>query len=496
VQSAWEFPFHHLPLVKFPGIEQPGSIYDAPRLTDARPLQKELNDIISGVAMHRRMTMKPQVLAPVGSLRQRITDETGAIIEFAPIQGLMPQWREMPSLPSYVRDNLMDTQLRIDAIFNKMPSERSSLPARTDSGHLVQLVQEAVADQISDEIGRMETSLALAGNLMAALGQTYYTEPRLMRIKGPGGSITAKKFLNADIAGGFSYAAEAGSGLPRTREGQVQQIKELIEMQVLDPREAAYYLPMAGLKGIQQRMAAGEEFASRTVEKLTRGEPLNVPAMQQAIMVVQTQGVNPETGEFFASADEAMAFVEQAALAPLPQEDIQVSIHATSLHMMSSEFEKYPPDVQQRFYTRLSMLQQTAAQMAPQPEPVKTSLSLKATVGPTVAADILRANGIQSATPETMAEPPLETSVYDSVDKPDADSAGNDPLEEDERLMAMAQAQATHDLKAAKAERELSRADEIAGQDDEERLIKQERAEELHQEKLKQARQPKQTGAA
>lgn len=495
-QGDWEHPFSALPLIKFPGIERPGSVYDEARTTHARSTQKEINDIISGVAMHRRLTMKPQMLAPVGSLRQRLTDEPGAVFEFNPVAGLAPQWRDTPSIPAYVFENLQERMRALDRLYNIMPTERSSLPARTDSGHLVDLVQEAVADQISPEIQRMEYALAQAGELMVAYAQKFYTEPRLLKIKGPGGSVQVAKFMNADLQGGFSFEAEAGSGLPRTRAGQVQQIKEMIEMGVLSPQEAVQYLPVAGLKGIQQRMASDEDFAHRQIEKLVKGIPLNVPALEQAIQQVQTTGINPATGTFFASPEEAQAFVEQAALSPQPFENHQVSMYVLSLHMKSVEFERYPPDVQQRFHTYYGALSQALAQSQVQPEDVRVTLGLNGTVGPTVAADILQRKGVQAATPETMAEPPLETSVYDSMDKPDTDEAGNDPLTQAEQMMSMQQAQAAHDLKQAKSVHQLAQAQASAEQSAQSAAQKQRHAEELHQERLRQARQPKPSGQA
>lgn len=486
LQSDYVFPFRSLPLVKFPGIERPGSVYDEVRTTSARPMQKELNDIVSGIAMHRRMTSKPQLLAATGSLRQRLTDEPGAVIEFNPIAGLTPQWRPIPPLPSYINDNLQDTQRRLDKVYNLVPSERSNLPARTDSGHLVQLVQEAVADQISPEIQRMEIALAEAGGIMVAYAQEYYTEPRLLRIKGPGGSVQVSKFMNVDLAGEFSFQTEAGSGLPQTREGKIQAIKEMVEMGILDPHEAAIYMPLAGLRGIQQRQAVDEDFAYRKVEKLTRGVPLNIPAMEAAIQQVMTTGINPTTGSYFASPEEAQAFVTNESLRPLSYENIKVSMNVVALKMKSSAFDTLPPEVQQRFTTAFDMMQQMLQDQAQaaQPAEVRTSLNLSGTVGPTVAAGILARKGIMEATPETMSEAPLETSVYDSMDKVDADDAGNDPLTTAEQLMTMQQSQSQSDLRSAKAVHQLASAQHGAESSAMAAAQKLRHAEETHQARL------------
>jgi hypothetical protein len=279
--------------VKFPGIERPNSVYDEPRVTFSRPLQKELNNLVSKVAMHANLTLKPQMVAPIGSLRQRLTDEPGIVLEYAPIQGLAPEWRQMPSLPGYVFEYVQQIQQRLDRLFNLMPSERSQLPARADSGQLLDLMQEAVSDQIAPEIARMEIALARAGMLMVALAQQYYSEDRLITIQGPGGSTQAIKFKNADIKGGFSFHAEAGSGLPRTRAGQTQQILEMVQAGALPMNEALPYLPVAGLKAVQAKLQANEEFAQRKIEKLMKGQPLNTPALQQAI---QAGAVGHEPG--------------------------------------------------------------------------------------------------------------------------------------------------------------------------------------------------------
>jgi len=487
--DEWNYPFTGLPLVKFPGIERPGSVLDEPRVTQARPVQEELNNKISKVAMHMNLTLKPQMVAQVGSLRQRLTDEPGAVFEFAGT--IPPDWRPIPSIPSHTFQYISDLQGRLGRIFNQMPTERGALPARTDSGQLVELVQEAVADQISPEIIRMEQALARAGEIMVAYAQEYYTESRQLRIAGPGGSVRVEKFRNVDLTGGFSFHPEAGSGLPRTRAGKMAQLRELVEMGAASVQDIVPYLPIAGLKTIQGRIQSDEDFAYRKVTKLLKGEPLNVPAMLQAVQAVETTGMNPQTGEMFQAPEEAIAFVEQAAMSPHAFENVQVSAYVLSEHMKSVEFEKYEPDVQARFQQHFEMLQGALASNAVAGEPIKTTLSLKGTVGPTVAAEILRQNGIKNANPETMAEPPLETSVYDSVDKVDADSAGNNPMTDMEAQMAMRQSEEVHQLRVAKATHELAQAEATADRDEEDAQIARERDEEVHQERVRQMRKPK-----
>ena len=483
-QGNWDSPTKDLPLVHFPGIERPGSVIDEPRTTFARPLQKELNLAISKVAMYRNLTLKPQMIAPRGSLRQRITDEPGAVWEYDAMAGISPpEWRPVPTLPAYIFETIMDIQARLDRVFNRTPTERSQLPARTDSGQLLDLMQEAVADQLSPEIRRMEIALARAGKLMASLAKKYYIETRLLKIFGDGGSVRTQKFLNSDLEGGYTFHAEAGSGLPRTRAGQVQQIRELIEMQVLSPQDALPYLPIAGLKSVQMKLMADEDYAYRKIDALIKGEPLNVPAAMAAVQQVQT-GQNPTTGAMFESPEEAQAYVEQAMLQPSPFENWGKSMDVLRTHMLGLEFANYPLETQQRFLTHYEALRSALMSMPSQIEPIKTTMRLQGTVGPTVAADILRHNGIWTATPETMSEPPLETWVTDSVDDPNKSEAGNEHLTTAEQMLTMMQASDQHDTKQAKAAHEVALAEHRV----EASHLDHSRAEELHQERIQAMR--------
>jgi hypothetical protein len=503
-QSDWELPTHDLPLVKFPGIENDRSVYDFTRIAMARPIQKELNNTISKIAMYKNLTLKPQVMAPIGSLRQRLTDEPGAVIEYSPVGGLAPEWRPAPSPPPYVFEYLQQIQSRLDRVFNLMPTERSQLPARADSGEMVDLIQEAVADQITPEIRRMEEGLARAGDLMDALAQEYYIEPRMLAITGEGGSVRVKEFMRSN--GKYTFHAEAGSGLPRTRAGQMKQLREMIEMQVISPSDALPYMPIAGLKTIQARLAADEDQALRETDKLISGQPTNPNAYMQAVQAVQTGQPNPQTGQPFQNMQEAQAFVMQEALSPLPYEDLQTHLAMHSLYMKSVEFEALGPDVQQRFVQHFMLTRQTLMSMPhADKNDMRVTLGLNGTVGPTVASEILRNKGIIGATPEAMAEPPLETSVYDSTDKPNVEAEGNHPLDDLARQHAMQQQEEQHGLTAAKAtaeaalaEKRVSQAEHQHAHDTDaqtmsqsERLQKMRHAEEIHQEKLKQMRKPK-----
>jgi hypothetical protein len=286
-------------------------------------------------------------------------------------------------------------------------------------------------DRLAPTIQLIEESVGQAGQIMLSFAQKYYAEPRLLHIKGSGGSVQVKRFTKADIDSGISISVEAGSALPRTRAGKQARILDFIDKGILAPDKAYKYLDMGDMAGVARTFQADEDSAQREHEKIIEGRPINEFAVQDAIAQLQ-QGINPETGEPPQSMEEVQAVIERASLMPLPFDNHQVHADVLALFLKSPEFEGLPDDAKRRAITHFELTMDKLATQRPSPEPIapRVSLQLKGTTGPTGAAEILNASGVEGVTPEVMTEPPLETWVSDNVDKPDADEAGNDPLSE------------------------------------------------------------------
>jgi hypothetical protein len=266
-------------------------------------------------------------------------------------------------------------------------------------------------------------------------------------------------------------------------------------------------MDIAGLKTIQSRLAADEDQALRETDKLIQGQPTNPGQYMQAVQLVQSGQPNPDTGQPFSTMQEAQAFAQDQALQPLTYEDLETHLRIHSLYMKSSEFEALSSDIQARFVQHFVNTRTVLLNLPHQDkQDMRVTLGLNGTVGPTVAAAILRNKGIMDATPEAMAEPPLETSVYDSVDKPNTDAEGNKPLDSLQQAHAMQQQEEQHGLTAAKATAEAALAEKRVSQADAahsdqqahtadahtmsqaERLQKMRHAEELHQARLAKAK--------
>ena len=448
--APWPYPFEELPLVKFPGLRIPGQLWDTSVVEQAIPLQKELNRTLSQMIEYKNLTLKPQMLAPVGSLRQRITDEPGAIFEYNPVAGQVPQSIPIPSLPPYVFEHLQDLGVRLKDTFGLNEIVEGSVPPNVEAGVAIDLLQEAATDRLAPQIMLMEKTLERCGNLMLQLAQSYYNEPRTMIITGSGSKPKVEKFEDADLIKGVTVKVEAGSGLPRTRAGRQARVMQLLQMGILTPTKAYKYMDMADFKGLQMQFEADEEQAMREHDKLLEGGIVNEQAAKQAqeqLMMSMLEGndVDPQL----------LQQSVEAGLQPLTFENKAVHLEVHGQFMKTAEFESLPAQIKDVFYKHYEFTREAVrAETAPEGEPPRVSLQLRGAVGPTTGSKILNNTGIEKVTPQELLEPPLDTVVIDNKDKPNAEAGAGGQMDQYqmELLQKLQGEQAMTDQKLANAE--------------------------------------------
>jgi hypothetical protein len=422
--SPWPYPFKMLPLVKFPGMRIPGQLYDSSVVEQAIPLQKELNRTLSQMIEYKNLTLKPQMLAPVGSLRQRMTDEPGAIFEYNPVAGKVPESIPIPSLPPYVFEHVRDIGQRIRDTFGLNEILQGDVPPNVEAGVAIDLLQEAATDRHAPQILMLEKALERAGNMMLQLAQKYYTEPRMLVINGSGSRPKIERFESADIIAGVGVRVETGSGLPRTRAGKQARVMQMLQMGLLTPTKAYKYLDMADFKSLQAQFQADEEQASREHDKLIDGMVVNEAAARQAQeqLMLSLMNTDPNTGMQAPVDPQLLQASIEAGLQPLAYENKNIHLEQHGLYMKSPEFEDLPADVRDRFYKHYELTQVALSQeTVPQGSAPRVSYQFRGAVGPTATSKILAQGGVAGVTPEELLEPGLDTVIIDNKDKPNAE---------------------------------------------------------------------------
>ena len=457
--GPWPYPSAELPFVKFPGVAVPGDVYDGSVVEQGIPEQKELNRTLSQIVEYKNMMIRPRVWAPVGSMRTRYTNEPAVVMEYNPINNLKPEPEQLPSLPPYVFEHLNNISGRLKEVFSLTEVTEGSVPPNVEAGLAIDLLQEMATDRLAPTIRRIEFCLERAGNLMLGLAQQYYQEPRLLKIKGSGGSFQVKRFTQADLNAGVSITVESGSGLPRTRAGRMMMIQQYMQMGVISPDEAYKHVELADTKSVAAKWGVDEDLAYREHEKLMTRTPLNPEAIQEAMSYLQ-MGVNPETMEPLTGQPmEAENIMRRASLKPGLADIHPVHLDIHGRFMKSMEFDGIGEEIRQDFIWHYQLTLE-AMQGLPQPEPTspKVNLQLKSTVGPTAQSKILQAAGVDVSA-EDSSEPPLETWISDSVDKPDVDASG--PGQEGANLSKVAKELLDAEIAEMKAKQESQQSAEL-----------------------------------
>lgn len=451
--GAWPYPFQQLPLVKFPGIRVPGQIYDASIVEQAIPLQKNFNKTLSQVVEHTTLMVKPQILAPKGSLRKRLTNEPGAVVDYYPIAGQKPEAIPIPSIPTYVERHLDRIRADMDDLFMLPRVQQGSVPPNVEAAAAIDLLQETATDALAPIIKTLEDSIADAGQMMLGLAREYYTDPRLVQITGNNGSGQIRSFRGSEIDAGVSVRAETGSGLPRTRAAKQQRIMSLIQAGAIDIRKAWRYFDSADLRGLGAVFEANQTVARREYDLISSNQPTNIVAARDAVKAIQIPGApNPQTGKPFQSQDEIVDYLRQESLQPLVNEDYQTHIEEHSMQMNGIEFMSLQPQSQDDLtlhfnltYQKWLSIQKASHDLEATKKGVNLNYQIKGTTGPTAATQILSDVGVDGITPEIMSEKPLLTWESDSLDDPNPPgaSAGNVPdvdptLTEQEVIVDMA----------------------------------------------------------
>jgi hypothetical protein len=486
--KAWPYPkLTRLPIVQFKGVRVPGQNTDDALVTQARPLNKQLNRMLSQITEYFNLTVKPRIWAPMNSLRTRITNEPGAVYEYTPVGNAKPEVEQLSTIPAYVFQFLTEINARLRDVFGLTEVTEGQLPPNLEAADAIDLLQEMATDRFAPAILENEKSLADAGQIILLLMQQYYVEPRTAVLSGPGGMTRVKEFTRANFAGNLTVRVEAGSSLPRTRAARRKQVEKWMEMGLIQPQNAWKYFDTSDTKELAARFARDEDHALREHDKMIAGAPLNPEQVQQAIQAVNSGQPNPKTGQPFQSPQEAQSFLEEASLSPgVADNDAQhEQVHRDFI--TSVEFETHSPEVRQRFLTHYQLTVQKISSRPTMPEKLEApriSLGVNADLGAQGVASILKQGGIQIDPQIIAQEPPLVTATYDSVDKADADAGS--PGEEANNLSQVAQTMVMTDIANAKSQQDAAHKNSAETRAQEQHTQSMAHAEELHQAKLDQ----------
>ena len=195
--------------------------------------QRIVNDCGNKQVEWKNLALNPQVMAPIGSMQQRLSDEPGAVFEYIPVGGMEPKWRVVPPIPPELegmKNSAINMLGRIAA--------QNDIPHGVEAGRAIASLLERDANRRSAFISQLAEFHSHLMRHCLYLVQKHYTEARLLRLRGRFGWDVIRDFRGIDLRGQVDVRVYPGSIEPRTRAAIEQRVLNFADRQWISPQQA------------------------------------------------------------------------------------------------------------------------------------------------------------------------------------------------------------------------------------------------------------------
>lgn len=291
--------------------------------------QRIYNDAWNKIVEWKNLALNPQMLVAPGVLQgQIVTPEPGAIYEISdPKNNFI--WREVPDLPQELFQIAQEANQVIARI-----AAQNDIPQQVEAGRAIQTLIERDQNRRQAFTAQLAEVHAKVASRGLQLVQEYYTEPRLLRIKGRWAWETIKDFRGADLSGQVDVRVSPGSIEPRT--------KAAVEQKVLAYADRGWITPQQAMSAIEGGYAgdiiASYELdvgrATRIIARLKEGEESlfgtpEAPAPSR-------QEIDPVSGQMYEVPD----------FMPRKFDNVEVQMAILEDWMKTEEFESLEQPIQ------------------------------------------------------------------------------------------------------------------------------------------------------
>lgn len=302
--------------------------------------QRIFNDAWNKIVEWKNLALAPQLFVAPGVLQgQKITTEPGAVYEIADPQNNV-RWRDVPAVPA----ELFQIAQESNGVIARLAAQ-NDIPQQVEAGRAIQALierdqarRQAFIAQVAEWHGRLATACL-------RLVQEYYTEPRLLQIKGRWSPEVIRDFKGANLLGQTDVRVAPGSIEPRTKAAMEQKVLAFADRGWITPEQAmsaieggysadlvtSYELDIGRATRIIGRIKAGREALFGTPD---------APAPTRDETNPNAGTPDPVTGEVGAPTIEVPDFM------PRPFDNIAVQKSVFEDWMKTEEFESLEPDLQ------------------------------------------------------------------------------------------------------------------------------------------------------
>ncbi len=302
VEKKWPLPYSDYPFTKLDHIPT-GRFYGASTIEDLIPLQKEYNRSRSQIIESKNRMSKPQLIAPRGSIDPtKITTEPGLIIFYTP--GFTPPAQmDMQNLPSYVMEDLANTQRDIDDVSSQHEITKGGVPPGVTAATAIAFLQEQDDSKLAPTIASLEEGVEKVGQHLLKLVHTYWTEKRQVNVTGENDQFQAYMFNRSNLHGNTDYRVETGSATPRSLAAKQAFIMELVKEGLIPPDKALYYLNMGETARLYRELQVDVRAAQDENLKMFLGQTQEVHTWDDDLSHIKTHDNFRKTQKFLSGAN-------------------------------------------------------------------------------------------------------------------------------------------------------------------------------------------------
>lgn len=190
---------------------------------------RTINDAFSKISEYKNRVLVPQIMAPVGAMKEPPTDEPGRVNEYYPqklVGGQPPTWEIRPPIPQELFQ-IVDQNLRAmdDISASANVDAAANVAART-----VQQVIEQAQNQWATFLAALAEFDSSLMRHCLNLAAVHYSEPRLLKIRGRTGWESIPDFRGADMRGQTDVRVLPDSLIAKTRQGIKEEIQFFVSM--------------------------------------------------------------------------------------------------------------------------------------------------------------------------------------------------------------------------------------------------------------------------
>lgn len=311
-----ELPCGEIPFAKFDDIVVAGKYASEAIITHLRSVQDQYNETIRRRAEWTRSLLAGKYLVARGhNLGEESLNDTTEVLEFDPVPNASdPRAIDVPVIPQYAyaeEDRLIAMMNDISGISEV---SRGTLPSASIPAIGMQLLVEQDDTRIGVMVQQHEFAWARVGKLILKHVKEFYKIPRKLKLAGSHNGWAVLEVAGADLKENIDAIVKPGSSLPGSKTLRRQEILNAFTQGLLgNPGDPAVRERVLGLmefgdvQGIWEQYALDKNQIKRGLEKIEKGEPIQVQEFDNHTLWLQDMNDYRKTEKYDRLPDDVKA---------------------------------------------------------------------------------------------------------------------------------------------------------------------------------------------